>query len=328
VATPQFNFMTVSRRCRSAMVERFGRLHCVIQEEETALFCMRAGPGRLISPWFFASQWFVAFLIRCGQFHVKRLDLNSVSLDYGRSMGDDPQDVGAVDALTCLLGLEDDEPGLSLCQWVDLRLRDTILHYYGDTIEGLNWLLALRSKKWEIYLHQPMSTVKSGEVPRVLSYPEIKQIVIHAPCGDDEKSNLGEPEEWIPVLSHLMESCPNLKQLDVVFEPHTEGINFERMAEFRDRVFPHLPQESKAIVRVVYCLYVERRLEGTLLVDHGEAIRRSFVEEMPKDKHIDANDADDEVSLCRATRWDRVGGQQEEGIEPWWVILQINTDED
>jgi hypothetical protein len=65
-----------------------------------------------------------------------------------------------------------------------------------------------------------------------------------------------------------------------------------------------------------------------LLADHEEAIRRSFREEMPEDQHIPADlyytEEGNEVSLCRATRWDRVGGQQE-GIEPWWVMLQINT---
>ena len=60
------------------------------------------------------------------------------------------------------------------------------------------------------------------------------------------------------------------------------------------------------------------------------------MEEVPESKHITAHTydtgADDdeygEVSLCRATRWDRVGGQQqqegEEGLQPWVVMLQIN----
>jgi len=292
---------------------------------------MQTGPNRYTS-WFNTSQWFVAYLIRCGQFHVRVLDLNEGWLDYGRSMGDDPQDVGAVDALTYLLGLEDDEPGLSLCQCVDLRLVDAIFYYHGDTIEGLNWLLALRSKRWEILLHRPLPTAKSGGVPRVLSYPAIQWITVHAPDGEDGKSDLGEPGEWIPVLSHLLESCPNLKKLDVLFDPRTEGVSFERMAEFGSRVFPHLPQRTKAVVSIVFWPCMERRDFWTLLVDQGEAIRKSFEEEMPKDKHIPNDryvlEAGSEVSLCRATRWDREGGQQQEGIEPWRVILQINTHED
>jgi len=309
------------------MVERFGRMEYVNIGGGGARFFMLDEASQL-TLWFFASPWFIAYLIRCGQFHVKRIWLFGW-LDYGRSMGDDPQDVGAVDALTSLLGLEDEEPGLSLCQWVDLRLRSLKTDYYGDTIEGLNWLLALRSKKWEIHLHKSMPTAKSGEVPRVLSYPEIEQIVIHAYWWNDEKLDLGEFEEWIPVLSHLMESCPNLKQLDVLFVPRTEGVNFERLAEFKSRVFPHLPQKPETDVRVVYWLAMER-WRKTLLADHGEAIRKSFVEEMPRDKHIPTDvygsNYYDEVSLCRATRWDRGGGQkQEEGIEPWRVILQINT---
>jgi len=251
------------------------------------------------------------------------------------SMGDDPQDVGAIDALTCLLGLEDKVPGLSVCQIWDIRPYYTKTHYCGDTIEGLNWFLALRSKWCEIHLHKFLPAAKSGEEPRVLSYPEIKQIDIHTPRRFDGgwggKSDLGEPEEWVPVLSHLMESCPNLELLDVFMEPRTEGINFERMAEFWSRVFPHLPHKPETGIRVVYWMGMERRDYWTLLADHEEAIRRSFVKVMPKDKHIDADseayDSDyyDEVSLCRATRWDRGGGQQEEGIEDWGIVLQINT---
>jgi hypothetical protein len=148
----------------------------------------------------------MAYLIRCGQFHVKGLCLWKEWIDYdGRSMGDDPQDVGAIDALTFLLGLEggsswlvslsrglisltfsDKEPGLSVCQWNDLRLNDTDANYYGDTIGGvsellshkthlfiflhlsggLNWLLALRSKRCKVRLHESLPTAKSGEVPR------------------------------------------------------------------------------------------------------------------------------------------------------------------
>jgi len=128
-----------------------------------------------------------------------------------------------------------------------------------------------------------------------------------------------------------MKSCPNLELLDVFMEPRTEGISFERMAEFWSRVFPHLPQKSNTEVRVVYWLGMKKRDFWTLLADQGEAIRKNFVEEMPKDEHIDADsdvyysDIYDEVSLCRATRWNR---GQKEGIEPWRVILQINTYEE
>jgi hypothetical protein len=67
-----------------------------------------------------------------------------------------------------------------------------------------------------------------------------------------------------------------------------------------------------------------------LLAEYGEAIRRSFKEEMPKDKYINFYSEEEgyEVSLCRATRWNRVGGGQQmegEGVEPWRVILQIIT---
>ena len=93
----------------------------------------------------------------------------------------------------------------------------------------------------------------------MLSYPDIQKIMVtvHAPSGDDGRSNLGKPEEWVPVLSHLMESCPNLKNLTVLVEPH---IKVESLAEsFPSRVFPHLPQGSKAVeVVVVFGLRMER----------------------------------------------------------------------
>jgi hypothetical protein len=74
--------------------------------------------------------------------------------------GGDPQHVGAIDALTFLLGLEggsavlgvlpfhwltscisDDEPGLSVRQWKDLQLEEATVHYYGDTIGGELWII-------------------------------------------------------------------------------------------------------------------------------------------------------------------------------------------
>jgi hypothetical protein len=67
-----------------------------------------------------------------------------------------------------------------------------------------------------------------------------------------------------------------------------------------------------------------------LLANNREAIIRNFKKEVSKDKHIAADkakyvslsfEATDEVSLCRATRWDR----GVEGAEPWGITLQINT---
>jgi hypothetical protein len=59
---------------------------------------------------FITSPWFAAYLVRYGIFHVKHLILADESLDFGRSMvpwnGDDPQHVGAIDALTFVMGLE------------------------------------------------------------------------------------------------------------------------------------------------------------------------------------------------------------------------------
>jgi hypothetical protein len=48
--------------------------------------------------------------------------------------------------------------------------------------------------------------------------------------------DLGEPGEWIPMLSHLMKSCPNLKQLNVLIKPRIEKDSLEKMVEFKDRV--------------------------------------------------------------------------------------------
>jgi len=222
IGTPHLSFMLTSNRCRSAMVERFGRM--------TGVRFMRGEAGFLTQTkstgfdlWFIASQWFVAYLIHCGQLHVKSLQLDERSLDYGRDMGGDPQDVGAVDALTFLLGLEDDEPGLSVRQWNDLRLEKATVGYYGDTIEGLNWFLALRAKSNVIYLREPLPTLKDDAVPRVLSYPTIQQVTVYAPIWDTT-SDLGQSVEWTRLLSHLKESCPNLKRLDVKWRSNNRTV--------------------------------------------------------------------------------------------------------
>jgi len=349
MGTSQFNFMLTSRRCKCAMVERFGRMGCVALEKERTLY-----RPYVTSPWFVASPWFIAYLVRCSQFYVKDIYAGEDSLDFGRSMvprnDGDPQDIGAIDALTYVLGLEDKEPGLSECQVWDIRPLYANLNYHGDTIEGLNWLLALRSKKCEIYLHEPMPTAKNDEVPRVLSYPEIQTVVVHAPSRrkkdggplgewETDFGDLGNFGVWVRLLSHLMNSCPNLKQLDIIAtryltSPHLREVNFDRMGEFMRHVFPQLPQESKVRVNVVFGLDVATlSAVQTLLANNREAIYRNFKEEVPKDKHITIGKYQTRifplqvVYLCRVTRWDRVGGgqQMEEGVEPWWVMLQIDA---
>jgi len=84
------------------------------------------------------------------------------------------------------------------------------------------------------------------------------RIAVYTPRGVEGLSEFCDFEEWIPVLSHLIESYPNLKQLDILFEPHIGEISFEKMAEFINRVFPHLPQKSNTVVRVLYGLRLWR----------------------------------------------------------------------
>ena len=49
---------------------------------------------------------------------------------------------------------------------------------------------------------------------RVLSYPAIQQLTVRAPPGYTT-SDLGQSVGWARLLSHLRESCPSLKRLEV-----------------------------------------------------------------------------------------------------------------
>ncbi len=84
---------------------------------------------------------------------------------------------------------------------------------------------------------------------------------MHVLISANRKLDRTEPGEWVPVLSHLMESCPNLKQLYVLFdfEPSPEEVPSRRWPSSRVDVLPHLPQESKAVVNVVFWLHMGTR---------------------------------------------------------------------
>lgn len=114
----------------------------------------------------------------------------------------------------------------------------------------------------------------------MLSFPQVQWIKVYPPRDDDDddedgdgNTDLGEPGQWINLVSHLLESCPNLRQLDVMLEPFRPRatLNFERLAAlFPSHVFPHLPQESPAEVNVVFwaCMHagcLEVSLSGYLV---------------------------------------------------------------
>ena len=86
----------------------------------------------------------------------------------------------------------------------------------------------------------------------MLSYPETQTVIIHAPCGDNGREDFGDLGVWVSLLSHVMESCPELQLLDVVLEPMIAETDFDKMGEFMRHVFPQLPRESKASVNIVF----------------------------------------------------------------------------
>lgn len=156
-----------------------------------------------------------------------------------------------------------------------------------------NGLIALKSKKYEVYLSSPLIAVTNGASRYVcfLSVPPpfstilcqfsvrslaTTEILIHAPLGDgatvknsDEwycwKENRCPTLEdfgWIRLLSHLIDACPNLTKLDVIFEPDTTddlySYHFEALIKFRDCVLPHLPTRTKTAVRIMFAFDVLR----------------------------------------------------------------------
>jgi len=327
LGTPPLNFMFASDRCRDVIVKQFGRMEKVVFEKGRAFFSGKnllqgKSAGGFDGP-FAVSPWFVAYLIQCGQLHVTKVVLMYeleegavvVKKTYERELGD-VDEVAALDALCYLLEFDDEEPGLSGCQSVDLRLVGCVFQF-GDRISELDWLLALRSKTCAIILLQSFPAATGGGSRA--RFPDTTEISIVAHSHNDAESDLGNYDARTRLLSHLIDACPNLEKLDVLFALEDNGdiSSLDAMANFRDCVFPHLPEGTKAAVRVEFCLCMEREEFEQYIREHGEAIDRDFDEETPHGQHI-FEAMFDNTYLSRAMRWERG-----EGMEPWWVVLKI-----
>ncbi len=97
---------------------------------------------------------------------------------------------------------------------------------------------------------------------RVL-FPHTKEISHLDACQSLEK--VATLEDYIPLLSHLLNACPNLDSLRVDFNPLLQRnkedlpLCFDVLAKFRDWVFPRLPQETKAAVTIELTIGVPRQ---------------------------------------------------------------------
>jgi len=293
---PPFNFMFTSNRCKNAILGQFGK---------------RSRVSIDVSPWF------TAYLIQYGLLRARRIDVEfgAPLKIYGKELVN-VDELGAVDVLSYMLGLEDSEPGISLCQQVDLRLDHVRADISGDCISDFDWFLALGSTTCVFHLYSP--------IPRSLSggsrarFPKTTEIFIRDLCGTKPK-----PCEWIRFLSYLIDVCPSLTKLDVLFELEKEDLSsasLDTMANFREYVFASLPQKTRAVVRIMFSLTVWRREQiEDMRRDHEEAIRRNFIEVAPEDMYIpDVGYPRGETILHRAIQWERG-----EGMDSWWALLQI-----
>jgi len=325
MGAPTLNFMFASNLCKNAVVEQFGRMNRLRldgrrTDGESMAYFGKVKPGdlpRSLSP--HVSWWFVAYLICHGRLRVSNLVLGDVAMEEicGRDLGrEDLDDVGAIDALTWLLGLEDKEPGLSTCQDVDLRLDYVDVRFFrSDRLSDLDKLLALRSKKYDIYLHKAPSA-EFPALPTRARFLSTKEVYLHFIPGA-----VSNPGDLVPLLRHLIHACPCLEKLFVVFRP-SQGFlrpaTIHSLLNLRNQVFPRLPQETKATVRIVYGGSATRDEYEALFRD--ERVRREFAGESPWEfqsggvhNHFYRHD---ENTLCRAMRWERG-----EGLDPWWVAL-------
>jgi len=297
MGTPLLNFMFVSNHCKQAILGQFGELmtYVVYWGEKVEFW-----GGDNAHCQFYASPWFLAYLIRIGLLRVKDLVFTEkgVSVACKRDLGDcDLNDVSAIDMFSWLVGFEEAEPGLSACQWVDLRLEQVDVECSGHEDLDLNKFLALQPKKCEISTNP---TVPILMPQRRASFPCVSEIYIANPnpCHD-----------WTLLLSRMIDACPNLSDLTICFY----HLDYDRVTQFRNEIFPRLPQETKAVVTIDYY--------GVLTRQEFEAISAHplFGDFNVETDHEDLND----IFLRRAMRWERG-----EGMEPWRVLLTIELKED
>jgi len=265
---------------------------------------------------FVVSPWIIAYLMQYRLLRLTDIDMNEQAVKiYGKDLDGADGVVGSIDALSHMLGFEEDEPGLSLCKGIDLQLDEVTVEFRAEHIRDLDWVLALGSKECVITL--------VGSVPKITSesgarFPATESIVIRAP--PTEKS-VGEEslEGWTPLLNHIIASCPELTDLYVEFELSREDLlrsSLNVMAKFRDSVFPRLPQETETMVWVKLIVTMQTEEYEALIREHGEYINRTF--DKQGDAEICAGFAPENTQLWREVHWER--GEE---LDMWGVSLFV-----
>jgi len=300
--SPLLNFMFVSNHCKQAILGQFGEVMTEVVFDGKEVFFWDEDDE---SGQFIASPWFLAYLIHYGQLRMQKLVFvgEGVLVACKRDLGDcDLYGVRAIDVFSMLVGFEEEEPGLSAHQAVDLQLERVAVEHCvrrsGNEDLDLNKFLALQPKKCVVFAKPAVSIL----MPQRASFPRVSEIYI---------ANPSPHLDWTLLLSRMIDACPNLTSIWICFYKNkVEDTLFDVVTQFRDEIFPSLPQETKAVVTIDYD-FITTRQEFEKICNHP--LFGDFNEEaVPEDPNRG-------VHLCRAMRWERG-----EGMKPWRVLLTID----
>jgi len=186
--------------------------------------------------------WFLGYLIVCGQLRLReiiarpKVTKEMVERELGLQQG--LKGMRTIDVLSHLLGFEAVYPGLSTCQWRDIRLDAFEAYDYRMNMRGighLNRFIALDPTKLKLRLWWKKCNWLQGDgnEERVIS-ERLQEMSVDVPF---------RPDEYAVLLDYLVNAAPNLRSLSVCAGRSIEDDN---------RAHSHIREALEAVEKSIF----------------------------------------------------------------------------
>jgi len=193
--------------------------------------------------------WFIGYLIVCGQLRLRDIYFGTETIEemVGRELG--LKEMRTIDVLSHLLGFEAVYPGLSTCQWRDIRLDAVGVVDYGGTVKNygqLDRFIALNPATLTIGLRLGKCTWLQGDDGQRVTSERLQEMRV-----DTFRDYDFHADKCDKLLDYLVTAAPNLRSLTVCAYIDESPANSEEekgvvtriqeaLETMRDSIFPKL----------------------------------------------------------------------------------------
>uniref|UniRef100_A0A915D7I8 FBD domain-containing protein n=1 Tax=Ditylenchus dipsaci TaxID=166011 RepID=A0A915D7I8_9BILA len=268
------DFMLVNRACKHAFLSQFSTIRTYIFDRLPSVnFYCRFFQNHTLFGILKKDKWLVALLIQTGKFKPKWIYLTDEFM-CGLEENHSKQIINLeaknpMECFSLLLGFHD--VGLDLCQYKGPELQLEFVEISGNFqyLTNMDMILGLNADGMKLTVHVD----DPCQMPAMTSFSPVKSLRMESvhvsceyawsiPCDDGDPYKNFPASEWLKLLSYLVSSCSNLKELRVSY------FLLKVVNAMKDEVLPQILKDGCFIKVEIFAYLQVNDLLSIPLLDH------------------------------------------------------------